>query len=94
MYRVDGKPHPHRLCEKNRNTGHGSKSPTAVRESAEDFMREVNGDDGVQPQGLTIAEFWESTNLPFITDDLKPSPVYGYRQVYKQTSAHTSVLPC
>ena len=39
----------HYLCDKDRNTGHGSRSAQAVRELAEDQMREVNGSDGGQP---------------------------------------------
>ena len=38
----------HYLCEEDRTTGHGSKSAPAVRELAEDHMRQVNGSDGVR----------------------------------------------
>jgi len=68
----------HYLCDKNRNTGHGSKNATAVVELAEDHMRTINGSDGVVQQDSTVAEFWEKTYLPFITDNLKPSTVQGY----------------
>src|SRR5207244_6375960 len=43
---VEGKPEKkqrsHRLCTKNRSTGHGSPSAMAVRSLCEDFMRTIN----------------------------------------------------
>jgi len=72
----------HKLCERNRNTGHGSKSATAVRELAEDHMREVNGGDGAPASDITVVKFWDDTFLPFIIDNLKPSTVIGYRQLW------------
>src|SRR5215472_12087993 len=75
----------YKLCEKNRNTGHGSASSTAVRELAEDHMRGVNSGNGVQPGAdLTVVKFWDDTYLPFITENLKPSTVQGYTQIWNQ----------
>lgn len=84
---VDGKRKQiwHKLCEKDRNTGHGSKNSTAVVELAEDHMRGINTGNGAQPQSdLTVVEFWDKTYLPFITDNLKASTVQGYTQIWNQ----------
>jgi integrase len=35
-------------------------------------------------QDITIAGFWEQTYLPFIKENLKPSTVQGYQQVWNQ----------
>jgi integrase len=82
----------HYLCEKNRNTGHGSKSSPAVRELAEDHMREVNGSDGGPVSDLTVVKFWNDTFLKFIEEkdangnfiNFKPSTVQGYKQVWNK----------
>ena len=81
------------LCEKNRNIGHGSKSSPAVRELSEDFMRGINGSDGVAPaSALTVVEFWEKTFLPFVVEkdangkflNFKPSTAQGYQQIWNK----------
>src|SRR4051812_12987523 len=75
----------HLLCEKNRDTGHGSPSSKAVRELAEDHMRTVNSDNGVRPGAdLTVTKFWDDTYLPFIKENLKPSTVQGYQQIWNK----------
>jgi integrase len=85
---VDGvrKQLSHRLCTKDRNTGHGSPSAKAVRQLCEDFMRSINGNAGAQPENrpLSVVEFWETIYLPFITSNLKHSTVWGYKQVWQQ----------
>jgi len=74
-----------KLCDKNRNTGHGSKSATAVVQLAEDHMRGINGNDGGAPTAdMTVQEFWQQTYLPFITSNKKPSTVDGYTQVWEK----------
>ena len=73
----------HRLCTKDRSTGHGSPSAKAVRELCEEFMRTINSPTAA-PSDLTIADFWERTYLPFITENLKPSTYLGYQQVWGQ----------
>lgn len=82
---VDGvrKQVSHRLCTKDRNTGHGTPSAKAVRQLCEDFMRTINNDCPA-PQALSVAEFWETIYLPFITNNLKHSTVWGYKQVWHQ----------
>jgi integrase len=83
----------HHLCERNRNTGHGSKSAPAVRELAEDFMRGINGSDGGQPEAdLTVVRFWDDTFLKFLEEkdangkflNFKPSTVQGYKQIWNK----------
>lgn len=69
----------HRLCAKDRTTGHGSPSAKAVRTLCEDFMRSVNTELPT-PSKSTIVEFWDKTYLPFITSNLKYSTVFGYKQ--------------
>jgi integrase len=71
----------HRLCTKDRKTGCGSKSATAVVEMAEDHMRTINGN---QPSTgpVTVVDFWKNTYLPFITENLKASTVFGYQHVW------------
>jgi integrase len=81
---VDGQPvrrqKSHLLCRKDER--HFSKSCKAVRLLAEDFMRTVNSSSG---QGdLRIAEFWETTYLPFIKQNMKSSTVTGYEQIWNQ----------
>jgi integrase len=68
---VDGKPErkqrSHRLCTKDRNAGHGSKSATAVRTLCEDFMRTINQDHENSRslrQDMPVAQFWENIYLP------------------------------
>jgi len=75
----------HHLCDKNRNTGHGSIHAQAVRELAEDHMRQVNSSNGVAPASdLTVVKFWDDTFLKFINENLKPSTVQGYIQIWNQ----------
>jgi integrase len=83
---VDGvrKQKSHRLCTKDRATGHGSKSAKAVQLLAEDHMRLVNADTPAT-SALTVVEFWDNTYLPFITENnLKPSTLLGYQQIWTQ----------
>jgi integrase len=84
---VEGKPlkkqRSHRLCTKDRSTGHGSPSAMAVRSLCEDFMRTINTDTP-SPSALSVVDFWEHTYLPFITENLKPSTRIGYQQVWNQ----------
>jgi len=83
----------HYLCAKDRNTGCGSPSAKAVRELAEDFMRQINGSDGGAPDAdLTVVKFWDDTFLKFLEEkdangnliNFKPSTVQGYKQVWNK----------
>jgi integrase len=93
---VDGvrKQKSHRLCTKDRATGHGSRSAKAVQLLAEDHMRLVNANTPTT-SALTVVEFWDHTYLPFIESNLKPSTLNGYQQIWNQhLKAHfgTTVL--
>jgi integrase len=87
---VDGKlvrkQRSHRLCTKDRSSGHGSSSAKAVVALCEAFMRDINAQVPGQPQqeDLTIASFWELTYWPFVQENLKPSTYLGYQQVWNQ----------
>jgi integrase len=74
----------HRLCTKDRATGHASTNSKAVRELCEDFMRDINAEVPTNNTSLTVVEFWDKVYLPFITGNLKPSTVDGYQQVWGQ----------
>lgn len=71
-----------RLCTKDRSTGHGSASAKAVRTLCEDHMRSINA-ELTPPSQSTIADFWEKTYLPFITENHKKATVTGYIQMWK-----------
>ena len=68
------------LCHKDEK--HFSKSCKAVRLLAEDFMRTVNTQTHVGD--LRIADFWETTYLPFVKQNMKSSTVTGYQQIWGQ----------
>jgi hypothetical protein len=61
-YYTDGdggrKQKSHRLCTKDRATGHGATSAKAVVMLCEDFMRTVNTATPKAPAALTVVEFW------------------------------------
>lgn len=76
----------HRLCTKDRSTGHGSASAKAVRTLCEDFMRTVSTEEvaGVAVKQRTIASFFNWTYYRFIKRNLKPSTVQAYAQIWNQ----------
>jgi integrase len=75
----------HRLCTKDRATGHGAATAKAVVMLCEDFMRTVNTATTPATSALTVVEFWDNTYLPFITENnLKPSTLLGYQQLWNQ----------
>jgi integrase len=68
-----------RLCD-------GGATKKQVKQAFAEFMAKVN-DEHQQPQlsDLTIVKFWDDTFAPFITkDNLKPSTVQGFLQIWKQ----------
>src|SRR5215470_9198940 len=81
----------HRLCAKNRNTGHGSPSAMAVRWLCEDFMRTINEREGNpyhQAQDLMVVDFWERIYLPYCEKEwkgtgMRASTISGYKQLWK-----------
>lgn len=84
---VDGVPtrvqRSKKLCDKDRNAGHGSRSAKAVQLLAEDHMRLMNADTPAT-SALTVVEFWDNTYLPFIETNLKPSALQSYQQIWNQ----------
>jgi integrase len=72
-----------KLCDKDRNAGHGSASAKAVVMLCEDFMRGINNDSPTA-KALTVVEFWDTIYQPFIESTLKHSTVKGYQQVWNQ----------
>jgi integrase len=92
---VDGKPkkkqRSHRLCTKDRSTGHGSPSAMAVRSLCEDFMRTVNEREHTSQhlaQDLMVVDFWEKTYLPYCEKEwkgtgMRASTISGYKQLWK-----------
>ena len=93
---VEGKPakkqRSHRLCTKDRHTGHGSPSAMAVRSLCEDFMRTINEREHTpqqQAQDLSVVDFWERVYLPYCEKEwkgtgMRASTVMGYKQVWNQ----------
>ncbi len=96
---VDGKPQrkqrSHRLCSKDRTTGHFSASAKAVRQTCEDFMRKINENQQTSQsleQNKLVTEFWERHYLPYNEEILpltgkprkKPSTMRGYKQIWNQ----------
>src|ERR1035438_6498605 len=69
----------HRLCDDQQTKSH-------VKQLRDEYMRDhVNiGVENAGPMG--VVEFWDKVYLPFIesTNNLKPSTVHGYKQVWNQ----------
>lgn len=90
---VDGKltrkQRSHRLCAKDRNTGHGATSAKAVRQLAEDHMRGINDAVPSTKTDLSVTEFWEKHYLPYCETEwkgtgMRTSTVRGFKQVWNQ----------
>src|SRR6266851_4023650 len=93
---VEGKPEKkqrsHRLCDKDRSTGHGSPSAMAVRSLCEDFMRTINEREKTPQrvsQDLMVVDFWERVYLPYCQTEwkgtgMRASTVLGYEQIWNQ----------
>ncbi len=78
-----------RLCDKNRDTGHGSKSAKAVRALAEDHMRGINAAVAPTRSDIPVTEFWEKHYLPYCETEWKGTgmrarTIHGYKQVFEQ----------
>jgi integrase len=96
---VDGQPkrvqRSHKLCEKNRATGHATVTSLEVQLLCKDFMLKINREQHTSQslqQDLLITDFWEHHYLPYNEDILpltgkprkKPSTLRGYKQIWKQ----------
>jgi integrase len=95
---VDGQPkrvqRSHRLCTKDRSTGHGTTAAKAVRELAENHMRPINQhhqDSHSLEQDMMVVTFWETIYLPYCEavlpvtglPRLKASTLRGYKGMWK-----------
>ena len=69
----------HRLCDDHQKM-------SVVKQLRDDFMREVNAKAGQSTGPMGVVEFWVKNYLPFIesNNNLKPSTVHGYKQVWSQ----------
>jgi integrase len=90
---VDGKQkrvqRSHRLCTKDRNTGHGSKTAKAVQTLAADHMRTINAAVAPSQADVPVTEFWEKAYLPYCEKEwkgtgMRASTVRGFKQVWNQ----------
>jgi integrase len=84
---VDGQPRrvqkSHLLCRKDNK--HFSKTCKAVKLLRDDFMRTVNAASGqANEQDMRVVDFWEQYYLPFVEQNMKPSTVSGYKQIWGQ----------
>jgi integrase len=79
-----------KLCDKNRDAGHGTKSAKAVQALAEEHMRGVNAAATPTPSALlTVVEFWEKHYLPYCETGwkgtgMRASSIKGFKQVWNQ----------
>jgi integrase len=85
----------HRLCTKDRATGHGNPSAKAVRQLCDEFMLKVNQTQHTSQslqQDILISDFWQQRYLPYNEEILpltgkprkKSSTMRGYRQIWTQ----------
>jgi integrase len=82
---IDGQPkrvqRSHRLCAKDQK--HHSRACKPVRQKCQEFMDGINAQIGTQPdRDVTVADFWEKTYLPFVTEKKRHSTVYGYKKLW------------
>jgi integrase len=66
--------------------GHKEVTSKSVRLAAQKVMDEVNGlvpGETILPD-LTVAAYWDKHFLPWAEAQLKPSTVYGYKQIWGQ----------
>jgi hypothetical protein len=82
---VDGQPRrvqrSHLLCRKSNKCF--SKTCKPVNLLRDEFMRTVNIGQANE-QDMRVTDFWEQRYLPFLRDQMKPSMVNGYLQIWNQ----------
>jgi integrase len=69
------------LCRK--SDKYFSKTCKAVKLLRDDFMRRVNVRQ-VNDEDMLVSDFWEQRYLPFVTENMKPSTVSGYMQIWNR----------
>jgi hypothetical protein len=84
---IDGQPRrvqkSHLLCHKDNK--HSSKTCKAVKLLRDEFMRKVNATSGLAiEQDMQVVDFWRLHYLPFVNENMKPSTVSGYKQIWRQ----------
>jgi len=82
---VDGQPtrvqKSHLLCRKNNK--YYSRTCKEVKNKRDDFMRTINVSQ-VSEADMLVTDYWEQRYLPFVTENMKPSTVSGYKQIWNQ----------
>src|ERR1039458_1304823 len=82
---ADGQPRrvqrSHLLCR--RDSKHFSKTCKAVKLLRDEFMRTVNVNQANESD-MRVTDFWEQRYLPFVQENMKPSTVTGYKQIWNQ----------
>jgi hypothetical protein len=82
---VDGQPRrvqrSHLLCRK--SDKYFSKTCKPVNLLRDEFMRTVNVGQANE-RDMRVTDFWEQRYLPFLRDQMKPSTVNGYLQIWNQ----------
>jgi integrase len=64
---------------------HFSKTCKAVKLLRDEFRRTVNAASGpANEQDMKVTDFWEQGYLPFVQENMKPSTVSGYKQIWSQ----------
>ena len=70
------------LCRK--DDKHFSITCKAVKLLRDEFMRTVNAASGQANEDMSVIDFWEQVYLPFCVENMKPSTVSGYKQIWGQ----------
>lgn len=82
---VDGQPKrvqkSHLLCRKDNK--YFSRTCKAVKLKRDEFMRTINVSQ-VNEADMRVVDFWEQRCLPFVQENMKPSTVSGYKQIWNQ----------
>ena len=96
---VDGRPvrkqRSHKLCVRNKATGHATVNSDKVQLLAKEFMLKINREQHASQsleQDMLIADFWEQHYLPYISEIVpltdkprkKASTLRGYKQIWNQ----------
>jgi integrase len=75
-----------RLCVK--DPKHPTATSAAVKRLRDECMMSVNREAGAPPRenarDITVDEFWEKTYLPWATENLRASTVFGYTKLWQQ----------
>jgi integrase len=71
----------HLLCR--RDNKYFSKTCKAVKLRRDEFMGTVNVSQ-VNEADMRVIDFWEDHYLPFVEQNMKPSTVSGYNQIWNQ----------